>query len=208
MGISLKDIFKNDEERLIENRRKTSIRNMIIFLIALFVLMIIVLVINFWGNVDEERRIDITKDMINIRTAVLARAENSTEEDYLGESLEEQGTTIDINGIIEEYRYGYYLLSSGDLKELAPALNLPNEIYVINYDTGDVVNGTGIKYKGRRYYSYEDLIAIENGEVPISDRTVIISSANDLNKIRQTPNGYFKLSANIDMSEFSDGDGW
>ena len=31
MGISLKDIFKNDEERLVENRRKTAIRNMIIF---------------------------------------------------------------------------------------------------------------------------------------------------------------------------------
>lgn len=208
MGISLKDIFKNDEERLIENKRKTSIRNMIIFLCALFVMIIVLLIIKFWSSADDVRREDIIKDITNVRNAILSRAEKMHEEEYPGVSLDNQGVTLNVNGVIEEYRYGYYILESGDIAELNLALNLPNEVYVVNYDTGDVINGTGIKYKGRRYHSYEDINAIAKGETPISDRTIIISSAADLNKIKQIPNGYFKLSANIDMSDYSEGDGW
>lgn len=208
MGIGLKDIFKSDEERLVENKRKTSIRNMIIFLCVIFVFIILALVIRFWGNVDEDRRMDITKDITNIRNAVVALGKDSTTEEYPGINLEEQVVQLNINGVIEEYRYGYYYLEAESLSQIAPALNLQNERYVVNYDTGDVVNIDGIKYKGRRYHSYDDMIAIENGQVPISDRVIIISSAADLNKIRSTPNGYFKLSANIDMSEYSIGEGW
>ena len=101
---------------------------------------------------------------------------------------------------MSKYRYGYYLLEPDALKEIAPALNLPDETYVVNYETGDVVNGTGIKYKKRVYHSIDDLLAIDAGQKPLSDRVVIISKASDLNKIRSLPNGYFKLSANIDMS--------
>ena len=52
MGISLKDIFKNDEERLVENRRKTAIKNMIIFGCVIAVLIVLAIVVKFWGNVD------------------------------------------------------------------------------------------------------------------------------------------------------------
>ena len=212
MGISLKDIFKNDEERLVENKRKTTIRNIIIFICALFVFIIVAVIIRYWGNQDEDRRKAITKDVQNIRIAILSRAEQTLSDpslgDYPGKSLQDEGVTLSVNGVVEEYRYGYYLLESGDLKEIAVSLNLPNEVYFVNYETGDVVNGTGIKYNGRRYHSYDDLVAIENGEVPISDRTVIISNASDLNKIRSNSKGYFKLSANIDMSEYNAGEGW
>lgn len=228
MGISLKDIFKNDEERLVENRRKTTIRNLIIFICALVVLIVVAVVIRYWGSVDETRRIAITKDVQNIRTAILARAEqniSNSSSEYPGSSLENSGEVLLVNGLVEstkngryvlelqavneEYKYGYYLLKPEDLGEIAVSLNLPNETYIVNYDTGDVVNVFGIKYNGKKYYSYDDLVAIENGKTPISDQTMIISKASDLDMMRKYPGGYFKLSADIDMREYnSSKEGW
>lgn len=211
MGVSLKDIFKNDEERLLEDKRKKAIRSMVIICVLAFIMLVALLCIKYWGDIDEQRRIALTRDMQNIKTAVLARNEmhisNPTLE-YPGSSLEEEGVQLKVNGVIEEYRYGYYLLQSGDLAEIAVSLNLPNEVYVVNYETGDIVNGQGVKYNNRKYHSLADLQAIEAGETPISDRTIVINTAQDLNKIRTVPNGYFKLSANIDMSEYSNGEGW
>lgn len=211
MGVSLKDIFQKDQENLLENKRKTAIRSMIIICIVAFAMIIGAVVIKYWGNVDEQRRMAITKDMQNIKTAVLARNEMHISDPSVelpGSSLELEGAKLNVNGVIEEYRYGYYLLGSGDLTEIAVSLNLPSETYVVNYETGDIINGTGVKYNGRKYHSIADLLAIEAGETPISDRTIVISSAQDLNKIRSVPNGYFKLSADIDMSEYSNGEGW
>lgn len=211
MGVSLKDIFQKDEERLLENKRKTAIKSMIIICIVAFVLILLSIGIKYWGDIDEQRRIALTRDMQNIKTAVVARNEMHISDpsvEYPGAALDEEGAKLQINGVVEEYRYGYYLLQSGDLAEIAVSLNLPDEVYVVNYETGDVVNGTGVKYNGRRYHSLVDLLAIEAGETPISDRTVVISTAQDLNKIRNAPNGYFKLSADIDMSEYSTGEGW
>ncbi len=211
MGVSLKDIFQKDEERLLENKRKTAIKSMIAVCIVAFVMIIGAIVIKYWGDVDEQRRIAITRDMQNIKTAVVARNEmhiSNPSIELPGNSLENEGAKLNVNGVVEEYRYGYYLLESGNLAEIAVSLNLPNEAYIVNYETGDIVNGTGVKYNGRRYHSIADLLAIEAGETPISDRTIVISSAQDLNKIRSVPNGYFKLSADIDMSEYSNGEGW
>ena len=214
MGISLKDIFKNDEERLVENRRKTAIKNMIIFGCVIAVLIVLAIVVKFWGNVDEERRIAITNDVQNIRSAILLRAKEQLVDpslgDYPGIKLEDQEEplTLNINGVTEEYRYGYYLLYTDTLKEIVVSLNLPDEAYIVNYETGDVVNATGIKYKKRRYHSIDDLLAIAAGNVPVSDTVVVVTKASDLNKMRERPNGYFKLSANIDMSEYSNGEGW
>lgn len=212
MGISLKDIFKNDEERLIENRRKTSIRNLIIFICVLVVVITITAIIRFWGDVDENRREAITKDITNIRTAVLSIGEqveiDSTLE-YSGTNLEEKGAQLTINGITMEYRYGYYLITPEDLKELPVEPNLNNETYIVNYITGDVINVAGIKYKGRMYHSFEDLDAIAKGQPIISDNTTVISSASDLEKMRQNANGYYKLTANIDMKDYlTSKEGW
>lgn len=211
MGVSLKDIFKNDEERLLENKRKKAIRGIIVICVLVVVTLIGTLCVKYLGNIDEQRRVALTRDMQNIKTAVLARNEMHISDpniEYPGSSLEDEGATLNVNGVVEEYRYGYYLLQSGDLAEIAVSLNLPNEIYVVNYETGDVINSQGAKYNNRRYHSLADLQAIEAGETPISDRTIVISTAQDLNKIRNMPNGYFKLSANIDMSEYSNGEGW
>lgn len=212
MGISLKDIFKNDEEVLVENRRKNAIRNMIIFSCVIVVLIVVALVIKFWGNVDEDRRIAITKDIQNIKGAVLLQSNKHISDESMGElpgkSLEEKGVQININGIVEEYRYGYYLLEPKDLKLLDVSLNLPEERYLVNYETGDVINATGIKYNKRVYHSIDDLTAIQTGEVPLSDKVIIISKAEHLDKIRNNPNGYFRLSANIDLSSYAQGDGW
>ena len=157
MGISLKDIFKNDEERLVENRRKTAIRNMIIFGCVIAVLIVLAIVVKFWGNVDEERRIAITNDVQNIRSAILLRAKEQLVDpslgDYPGIKLEDQEEplTLNINGVTEEYRYGYYLLYPDTLKEIVVSLNLPDEAYIVNYETGDVVNATRSHYTKIRY---------------------------------------------------------
>lgn len=214
MGVSLKDIFKKDEEKLVKDRRNIAIRNLIIFSAVIVVLLIITIIFSIKGDDAEERRIAITRDVINIQNAISVTAEShissSDGEDYPGENLQDQPVTLNINGVIEEYRYGYYYLSGDNLYsvERASALNLPNEHYIVNYETGDVINVNGIKYKGKRYHSISDLVAIENGNPIPSDNVIIISNASDLNKIRQYPNGYFKLSANIDMSEYTAGEGW
>lgn len=208
MGISLKDIFKNDEEKLVKDRRNVAIRNLSIFSAVIFLLIIGTAFFLFMGNKDEERRIAITNDIINIQNAISLIAEsritNNSDEPYPGMSLEDNPGTI----AGEEYRYGYYYLVSGDLQLVARALNHPDEQYVVNYDTGDVVNVEGIKYKNNTYHSINDLVAIADGKEPPSKSVVIISKASDLNAIRQRPNGYFKLSANIDMMDYAGGEGW
>lgn len=214
MGISLKDIFKNDEEKLVENKRKNAIRTLIIICCVIAVLIVVTLIIKYWGNADEARRLAITNDVQNIRSAILLRAKEQLSDsslgDYPGIKLEDQEEhlTLNINGVTEEYRYGYYLLYPETLKEIVVSLNLPNETYIVNYETGDVINASGIKYKNRKYHSIDDILAIADGQVPVSDTVVIITKAADLNKIREKPNGYFRLSANIDMSEYANGEGW
>ncbi|MBQ9313413.1 MAG: hypothetical protein IJ220_00165 [Clostridia bacterium] len=212
MGISLKDIFKNDEEKLVKDRRNTAIRNMIIFSLVVVVLLIITLTYKFWGNADDTRRIALTQDMQSIQFAmnnrVNSRINSNSSENYPGISLEEEPQTLNINGYEEEYRYGYYYLASGDLQEIATVLNLPNERYFVNYETGDVVNVDGVKYKKKRYHSIDDIVAIFKNEPVPSDSVVVINTASDLNKIRQKPRGYYKLSGNIDMSEYASAEGW
>lgn len=210
MGISLKDIFKNDEEKLVKDRRKTAIRNMIIFSIIVVILLALTLTYKFWGNADDTRRVALTQDMQSIQNAILNRvnAHIDSNDSYPGISLEEEPKKLTINGSEEEYRYGYYYLASGDLKEIATVLNLPDEKYYVNYETGDVVNIKGAKYKKKTYHSIDDILAIYNKQTPPSDSVIVISKASDFNKIRQKPTGYFKLSSNIDMTEYNNGEGW
>lgn len=208
MGISMKDIFSKDEEQLVENKRKTAIKNMTILASIVVVLIIIALVFKYGKNIDEDRRIAITRDVQNIQTAIKNYAVEHDVSEYPGKPLDEEGVMLNINGVQEEYRYGYYLLMPEDLKLVAAALNLPDEVYAVNYETGDVVNSDGIKFNKRRYHSVDDLVAIDAGQTPLSDRVQIISTPADMQKMRKTPNGYFKLSANIDMTEYSAGEGW
>lgn len=212
MGISLKDIFKNDEEKLIKDRRNTAIKNMIIFSLVIVLLLGATLTYKILGDSDKIRRKALAQDMQSIQHAIENRVNSYTDSDssekYPGISLEENPKTIEVNGYKEEYRYGYYYLASGDLKEVATVLSLEDQEYYVNYETGDVVNVEGIKYKNKRYHSIDDIVAIYNEQVPPSDSVIIISKPSDLEKIRKRPTGYFKLSGNIDMSEYAELEGW
>lgn len=221
MGFKLGDVFKNDEESLIIDRKKQAIKALIIFTIIVSVILAGLIALQNIGDVDENRRKAITKDIISVQLYVkdqAAKAKESVNYVYPGFNLntsgEETAYRLRINGIEEEYRYGYYLLTPNDYKDdMALALNETNEAYIVNYSTADVINITGVKYENGRYHSIDDLLAIksitEGTRVDIPSRkTYIIKTPEDMNLLRQYPNANFKLAANIDMSAYQSGQGW
>ncbi len=210
--MGLKDIFKKDEETLVIDRTKQAIKALIILGIVLVIALIILFVLTSIGDVDETRREYITKDIQNIQNYVKNKAndlrDSTGEVVYPGTSLEEEPRTLTINGITEEYRYGYYYLTPTDYADIGTALNLTNEHYIVNYDTYDVVNVAGIKYNRKIYHSVNDLVAIEKGQLIPSEHTIIINVPADMQKMHTNPAGTFKLAANIDMEEYKIGEGW
>lgn len=210
MGINLKDVFKNDSESLVIDRKKQAIKLFAIIATVLFVAIIGLMIVRNFGDVDETRRINITRDIRNIQSYVQNKATEAKEDSNVvlpGSPLENNPVTLIINGIAEEYRYGYYLLNPSDT-DVQTNLNLPNEQYIVNYDTLDVVNVTGIKYNRKTYHSLDDLVAIEAGQLIPSEHTIIIKVPEDMLKIKQYPSSVFKLAGNIDMSAYSTGEGW
>ncbi len=159
---------------------------------------------------DEVRRENIIKDIKLVQASVVNLSQkhisNPSSVELIGTSLIDNPITINANGIIEEYRYGYYLITPEILENLTNALNLPNEQYIVNYDTYDVINYNGVKYKDLNYYTIEDLLLIEKEMKPTPKQ--IIRTVADLEKIRANPNGYFRLSGNLDLSGYSNGEGW
>ena len=210
MGISLKDIFKEDEEKLVMNRSNKAIKTLIFMATAVVFAIIIAVIIKFSGDKDEERRINITEDIKIVQDAVRVKAteykKNPTSVSLIGTSLENTPQQLNVNGVIEEYRYGYYMVTPEALATLTKALNLPQEYYIVNYDTYDVVNFTGVVHNKMRYHSIEDILLVDANSVPAKKE--IIRTAADLEKIRANPNGYFKLSGNLDLSAYSTGEGW
>ena len=207
----LKDVFKKDTETLVVDRRKEALRSLIIFCVVLVVALLLLVFIRSLTNVDEIRRANITKDIQNVRNYVRNKATEAKEDSNTvlpGTSLQDSPQTLNINGVIEEYRYGYYLLNPEDFADMTTALNLTNEQYFVNYDTYDVVNVVGIKYKRGVYHSIDDLLAIENGELIPSRNTIIIKTAEDMEMLRLYPTANFKLAGNVDMSVYSAGEGW
>ena len=211
MGLDLKDIFKKDDEALIVDRKKQAIQGLIILSIIVAVLLVALVFLKNIGDVDETRRLAITKDIQNIQNYIKTVSNDAKSDPdfvYPGTSLEDEPITKNINGVIEEYRYGYYLLNPEDYKNNPVALNVNGEQYIVNYDTYDVVNVAGVKYNKAMYYSVDDLVAIERGQVIPSRNTVIIKVASDMQKLHSYPNANFKLAGNIDMTEYSAGEGW
>lgn len=212
MGLGLKNIFNDNGEELVVNKSKKAIRTLIYMAIAVTLFLVVILILDSTGVLrkDKTRRENIIHDIKAVQDAVKLKANeysiNPTSVALIGENLENSALTIEINGIVEEYRYGYYLLRPETLKELTTALILPNENYIVNYDTYDVINWDGIKYEGMRYHSIEDLLLIEQGQEPIKKQ--IIRTVADLDKIRKNPKGYFKLSGNLDLSDYQVGEGW
>lgn len=208
MGVSFKKIFKENEDELVVNRSNKAIRVLIFMAIGVVLFIIAALILKFSGDKDAERRTSIIQDIKVVKSAVenIANDHRINGAELKGSDLTDSPIAITVNGIVEEYRYGYYLLTPEILTEVTNALNLPLEYYIVNYDTYDVINYNGVKYNKMQYYSIEDLLIIEKGMQPTVKQ--IIRTAEDLEKIRANPNGYFKLSGNIDLSAYSAGEGW
>lgn len=210
MGISLKNIFNENEDELVVNRSKNAIRVLVMMAAMVVVVIIIALFFKFSGDKDAERRNKIIQDIKIVQSAVENKANeyrvNQASVNLVGTSLTDAPITLTVNGITEEYRYGYYWVTPEYLGELTNALSLPNEYYIVNYDTYDVINYTGVVYEKGRYHSIEDLLLIEKGTKPAQKQ--IIRTAADLEKIRANPNGYFRLSGNLDLSNYALGEGW
>lgn len=223
MGFKIGEVFKNDEESLIIDRKKQAMKMMIIFSAVIFVVLIALIVWRSMGDVDKERREKITVDMSALRSAmILWNQEAKSDSDFkypgldLNRSGDESAIKMTINGFEEEYRYGYYHIKPADyLDKLETKLNFSTEEYIVNYNTLDIINVEGIKYGRGRYHSMDDLLAISEIEknpdanIPIpSANTHIIKSADEMMKLHQYPNANFKLAGNIDMSSYTSGKGW
>lgn len=211
MGMKFGDIFKKDEETLVIDRNKEAIKWLIVFTLVVMFVLIIMIVLKNVGDLNEVRRKNITKDIQNIKNYVMNKSTEIKENPDVvipGTSLEDSPYSMTINGIQEEYRYGYYILMSQDIKDMSTALNLPDEQYIVNYDTYDVINIIGVKYKKGRYHSLDDILAIEYGQNIPSQNTIIIKLPADMQKLQQYPNANFKLAGNIDMSMYAAGEGW
>lgn len=210
MGVSFKKIFKEDEEELVINRSRNAIKTLIYMAIGVVCIIIVALIIKYSGDKDGARRNAIIQDIQNVKTAVENMANdyriNPTTKTLVGTSLKETPLTLTINGVEEEYRYGYYYVTPEELASLTDALNLKNEAYIVNYDTYDVINYKGVVYAKGRYHSYDDLMLIKAGKTPAKKQ--MIRTVEDLNNIRNNPSGHYKLSSNLDLSVYELGEGW
>lgn len=210
MGFNLKNVFKENEEELVINRSNKAIKALIFMAAAVVCIIVIAVIIKFSGDKDGVRRNNIIHDIKSVQDAVKLKANdyrtNQTTTSLIGTSLENNPVVLSVNGMEEEYRYGYYWITPENLSQLTSATLLTDEYYIVNYDTYDVINYNGIVYNKMKYHSIEDILLVEKGMFPASKQ--IIRTVADLEKIRQNPNGYFKLSSNLDLSEFSNGEGF
>lgn len=216
MGVKLKDLIQEEEqESLVEDKSKKTMKLIfmgIVVLLFVILMVIAVMIKNTVITAQLEEIKMISKDVANLSTLVSAvgveyRSGISSAE-LVGISLENEPMEININGKREEYRYGYYYLTPEDVSKLTTTLNKNDQAYIVNYTTGEVINVGGVNYNGRRYHSNTDITALANGNTPPSDVTTYINTPSDMELIRQNPNGYYKLSADIDMSMYQNGDGW
>lgn len=214
MGIGLKDIIKDDKDALVRNKQKRTLKRLLIT-VAILAIMIVVVIVLLVLNGSKTRRLDhianVRIDMVNISKIAKARGDEYIANNYsgnlIGTSLDNYPYPINENGSVVEYRYGYYALTKEELAQLTSALNLPDETYIVNYLTGDVVNVNGIVAKdGKIYHSLEDIIAIAD-DTKLPDITYI-STAEQMKLIEKKPSGTYRLAKNIDMATYASGEGW
>ena len=115
------DVFKNDEDSILIDRKKQAMKMMIIFSTVVFVVLIVLIVWRNMGDVDKERREKITVDMSALKSAMILwnqEAKSDSEFRYPGLDLnrsgDESAVKMTINGFEEEYRYGYYYITPSD----------------------------------------------------------------------------------------------
>lgn len=216
MGVKLKDLIQEEEqESLVEDKSKKTMKFMVMGIGALLfiILLVVVALIKNWIETEQMERIEmISNDIANLSNKVatigLEHRSGISDAELIGLSLENEPKEIYINGKREEYRYGYYYLTAEEVNSLLSTLLIKDQEYIVNYNTGEVINVFGVDYSGRRYHSNIDIAALASGHTPPSDITVYINTPQDMELIRQNPNGYYKLSADIDMEMYANGDGW
>lgn len=217
MGIKLKDLIDTDDQNdsLVEDKSKKTMKLLILGIVVLVFIILMVIVTIIKNSIVSKNLAEIaqlSKDISHLSSqvaAIGAKYRSGIEEvELIGTPLEEEPMELYINGKREEYKYGYYLLSPEQTNSLVPMLNRNDQSYIVNYITGEVINVAGVNYNGRKYHSNIDIAALASNQRPPSDDTVYINSAQDMELIRNNPSGYYKLSADIDMSIYSEGDGW
>ena len=217
MGIRLKDLIGEEEqESLVEDKSKKTMRLILLGIAVLVVVIILVVGILIKNSILQKQQIKINnlaKDIANLTESVLLIGEkyrNDPENvELIGTSLEENAQTLSVNGKNVRYQYNYYYLSPTEVNSINANLNEKNEAYIVNYNTGEVVNG--VEWNGRRYHSNEDIAVLASGDKtvkPPSDSIVYINTAEEMELIRQNPDGYYKLCADIDMKIYQNGNGW
>lgn len=229
MGIKLDDIVGNKNNHILEDKSKKTM-NRLIIVIAIIVVIIVILAIKVMSESRKKQLRDETEKLLNDATTLsqavsqryLMYIQNETDYrgnkyDLLGLQLTSDGRpgyfkTINFGGQEIKFEGGYYYLTSAEVNELAPNLNLKDLEYVVNYNTGEVVSLRGINYNGKNYYFQEDLQAINDllnqkeAYIP-SDYTIFVNTPQDLFKLKDYPEYIFKLCSNIDMAEYK-GDAW
>lgn len=218
MGIKLNDLIESDgQDSLVEDKSKKTkiyLLSAIAFIILVIFVVIIIMIKNNVVSSQLLRIRNIANDVNNLSTLVASTGikyrSNIDDVQLVGKSLEnaEDALYLNINGKREEYRYGYYYLTNEEVNSFNPNLTEKGEEYIVNYNTGEVINISGVSIEGRRYHSNMDIDALANGRIPPSDNMVYINTPEDMRLIAQNPNGYYKLSADIDMSSYNSGNGW
>ena len=221
MGVKLDDIIGNKNDDILVDKTKRTM-NMLMIGVAVVVILIVIIGIVLVKRRAEEALRTKVKNIISDTNAISGIAMSLDESQYLGKAQDKQGVTrpvsIEINGQLVEYKYGYYLCTAEEVAQMVPTIIEKDQQYIINYKNGEVINLEGVKYKGKRYHEKEDLIAIEKllnpnsskGVYIPSDYTTFINSPKDMLEMAKHPDYFYKLTKDIDMSELysEGGDGW
>ena len=222
MGIKLDDIVGRQDKNILEDKSKKTINRLIIVIIIVVVLIIMLAYKVISENNKRKLREDLEKlvnDATTLSQAVSQRYLRSIQDDeeLIGEKLLNDGREghfkeVKFGGQTIKFELGYYYLSKYDVNTLAPNLNNKEVDYVVNYNTGEVINLKGVRYNGKDYFFEDDLRAINktlNGESVVipSDYTIFVNTPEDLLKLSEHPNYYYKLCSSIDLKDYG-GDKW
>ena len=222
MGIKLDDIVGSKDKNILEDKSKKTINRLLIVIIVIVILIVLLAYKVIRDSNNRKLREELEKlvnDATTLSQAVSQRylRHIQDDEELIGEKLLSGGKDdhfkeVKFGGQPIRFELGYYYLSKYDVNTLAPNLNSKEVEYVVNYNTGEVINLGGVRYNGKDYFFEDDLRAINkilNGEQAIipSDYTIFVNSPEDLLKLAEYPGYYFKLCSSIDLKDYN-GDKW
>lgn len=142
-----------------KNQNGISLVTLIVTIIVIIILAAIVIGGSFNTTLDEATFTRTVSEMTEVYDAVVQRSLehklDNTLYAYVGTPLSNDEPEV-INGIT--YGDGYYFIKEQTDKE---ALNLERVKgnYIVNYDTGEVISSTEIKYENGNYYTLTEIAA-------------------------------------------------